>query len=358
MKIYHLSFVLLYICLNNNSVLSYKSKSKKDQCKLCSDLIDNFIKGFKKTSKGNFGGGNTDWEDRKLGSYVTSDIRFEEIIENSCSNKENDCHHLLEDHEDDLLEWFKTKQNRIENDLYSHICIENKKICCPKETYGVDCKSCPKFRGLKCSGNGECDGDGTREGTGKCICNKGYTGDDCFSCSNGFYEDSKNETHLICMECHRSCQTCIGPDQDTCLSCKSGWQFNSETSSCDDVNECLEENKCQKSEFCVNNEGSYKCQKCDVACQECTGLGAHKCIGDCNNGYEKVEDKCVDINECERNSSICSTGECVNKPGSYECKKIEPLNDTLPSSSNGDISTQNVSDEQANKENDLDHDEL
>jgi protein disulfide-isomerase len=47
-----------------------------------------FIKNLDKTSKGNFGGGNTDWEDRKLGDYLYSETRFEEILENICDTSE------------------------------------------------------------------------------------------------------------------------------------------------------------------------------------------------------------------------------------------------------------------------------
>jgi hypothetical protein len=44
------------------------------------------LKGLKNTAKGNFGGGNTDWADRKLGSYLTSETRFEEVLEGSCKS--------------------------------------------------------------------------------------------------------------------------------------------------------------------------------------------------------------------------------------------------------------------------------
>jgi len=63
-------------------------------------LIETFVqiylvnlKGLKNTAKGNFGGGNTDWEDRKLGSYLTSETRFEEVLEGSC--KSDQVYHIL-----------------------------------------------------------------------------------------------------------------------------------------------------------------------------------------------------------------------------------------------------------------------
>lgn len=41
-------------------------------------------------------------------------------------------------------------------------------------------------------------GDGTRDGTGTCVCNVGYREDLCDECMDGFYEEMKNETHTIC----------------------------------------------------------------------------------------------------------------------------------------------------------------
>lgn len=49
-----------------------------------------------------------------------------------------------------------------------------------------------------CSGNGRCDGDGTRRGTGLCVCSPGYGGPFCAECGDGYYEASRNKSHLIC----------------------------------------------------------------------------------------------------------------------------------------------------------------
>ena len=57
-----------------------------NKCSKCKSLINKFKQGMDKTAKGNFGGGNTDWETRKLGNYLTSETRFEEILENLCQN--------------------------------------------------------------------------------------------------------------------------------------------------------------------------------------------------------------------------------------------------------------------------------
>lgn len=41
-------------------------------------------------------------------------------------------------------------------------------------------------------------GEGTREGTGKCNCDSGYQGDLCDECKDAFFEESKNDTHITC----------------------------------------------------------------------------------------------------------------------------------------------------------------
>ncbi len=87
-----------------------------------------------------------------------------------------------------------------------------------------------------------------------------------------------------------------------------------------DVDECKQAHICSNGKFCVNNEGSYSCLNCDNACKTCTSNGNQNCI-DCNEGFEKnSENSCIDVNECDRNPGICGVDECVNTPGSYECK--------------------------------------
>lgn len=236
----------------------------------------------------------------------------------------NKCHHLLEEQEENLLDWFKKKQKTLTTELFSDICIVRAKFCCPKNTFGPECNQCPQLNGNTCSGNGNCDGEGTRDGTGKCKCNRAYAGELCSSCNSGFYSKTNNDTTFECAECHMSCLTCTGPEQNSCLSCKNGWIFNSETNLCDDVNECLEEKKCGQNEYCENTQGSFDCRKCDAACEQCSGPGPDKCTGQCSKGYEKISDSCIDIDECQLEPSPCSAGQCVNQPGSYECqgKKI------------------------------------
>lgn len=45
----------------------------------------------------------------------------------------------------------------------------------------------------------------------------------------------------------------------TCVACKEGWLMDTEKG-CQDVNECAtDKSPCKRSQFCVNNDGSYTC---------------------------------------------------------------------------------------------------
>lgn len=311
-----LKFILI-ICLLVVIINKINCKKKSEKCDSCNKIVESIIQNLDKTAKGNFGGGNSDWEYRKLGNYLTSETRFEEILEGICD--ESECHSTLEEHEDYLFDWFRNKQEKIKNELNSAFCINTLKACCPADKYGDECKSCPFNLNQVCSGNGHCDGSGTRRGSGKCKCNSGYAGDLCDSCKSGYFEEIKNAETVKCSECHLSCKTtCFKSGAAGCVDCKDGWTFNE--GKCSDIDECASDSSVCNSdtEFCENSEGSYSCRKCNQACKKCTGTGASQCV-ECNDGYEKSADECIDINECERDVNICGQHKCENKAGSYEC---------------------------------------
>ncbi len=56
-------------------------------------VIPFMFQNIKKTAKSNFGGGNTDWEEKNLGTYAFSETRLIEITESVCSDsdKEVNC---------------------------------------------------------------------------------------------------------------------------------------------------------------------------------------------------------------------------------------------------------------------------
>lgn len=162
---------------------------------------------MQKTAKGNFGGGNTDWERRKLGNYLTSETRFEEIMESLCGT-DRDCQTFVEKHEDHMLDWFKNKQTDTEAPgLFEHVCVVHAQSCCYEDEFGPECQECPRNWGDVCSGNGDCDGAGTRAGTGKCKCDLQYEGELCDKCGVGYYETARNESSVTCegLKCSSFC---------------------------------------------------------------------------------------------------------------------------------------------------------
>ncbi|XP_028667877.1 cysteine-rich with EGF-like domain protein 2 [Erpetoichthys calabaricus] len=297
-----------------------RANDLKNSCPTCKTIVENFEKGLDRTSKKNFGGGNTAWEERKLSKYETSEIRLVEILENLCDSSNFECNHMVEEYEDHFENWwFKKKQKY--PDLFKWFCIDTIKVCCPKGTFGPDCNACIGGSESPCNGNGKCKGDGTRTGDGKCSCDKEYEGDLCLECADGYYSKERNDTFSLCTECHESCKTCTGPTNKDCKECKNGWLKNN-VEECNDVDECANESSpCTESQYCLNSPGSYTCKACDEACDTCTGEGPDQCKA-CASGYTLEDSKCTDINECDNSEEkVCSreNEECVNTKGSFKC---------------------------------------
>lgn len=248
-----------------------------------------FLKGLEKTARGKHDGGDAHWEEKKLGSYKTSELRLVEIQEMLCNDigrGEQQCHHIAEEHESDIEYWWKHQEEY--PDLFQWFCIDKLKTCCPQDHYGKDCQECSN-----CNGNGVCKGNGTRKGNGKCNCDKGYAGENCFECADGFYEAFKDESKLLCSQCHVACYgSCKGPGPRKCEKCREGW-FHKENEGCFDVDECIEKSPCDgRSHFCVNNEGSYSCLECDKSCAGCDGDGPDMCVK-CKDGFEFRDGMCA-----------------------------------------------------------------
>ncbi|XP_045166487.2 cysteine-rich with EGF-like domain protein 2 isoform X2 [Mercenaria mercenaria] len=296
--------------------------ASKEKCSTCKSIIENFKEGLEKTKKSNFGGGNTRWEEKSLGTWAHSETRLVEIWDNYlCKHDSKECHFMLEKHEEDLEEfWFNIHAKNEDADMHEWFCINKIKVCCPDNTYGPKCNECTGGKNRPCKGNGKCDGEGTREGTGKCKCDSGYHGDLCDECTDGYFEENKNDTHTQCTACHVSCKsTCWEAGPKGCDECKSGWT-TSENDGCQDIDECPD-TPCDENQYCTNTQGSYHCATCHRSCHGCHGYGSHKCE-ECKEGYNKVDENCLDVNECEVDKTLCS-GEkqsCENTEGSYKCK--------------------------------------
>uniref|UniRef100_A0A8C6KDC1 Cysteine rich with EGF like domains 2 n=1 Tax=Nothobranchius furzeri TaxID=105023 RepID=A0A8C6KDC1_NOTFU len=266
-------------------------KDSKSACNTCEQIVDNFNKAFDRTAKQNFGGGNTAWEERKLSKYETSEIRLMEIVEDLCESSSFECNRMVEEHEEHFETWWFKKKTK-HPDLHKWFCIDTIKVCCPKGTFGPDCNACVGGSETPCHGNGQCDGDGTRGGNGKCRCDQAYKGDFCLDCIDGYFNEVRNDTYSLCTECHLSCKTCTGATNQECDECKEGWEEDEQ-------------------EACV---------ACDIECAGCSGPGSDQCQA-CASGYQDVKGTCTDIDECSGSEPVCTKEhqECINNKGSYLC---------------------------------------
>ena len=192
-------------------------------------------------------------------------------------------------------------------DLKVWLCVEKLKVCCAEGYFGADCKPCSKIgsNGKLCSGRGKGKGSGTRKGNGQCTCDKGYSGQTCDQCAQGYFsQDTSDNDNLVCNICHKSClDRCTGPGPTQCLACKPGYLLDTERG-CHDHDECAAAAKaksdiCAKDKFCVNTEGSYRCHQCDKSCASCTGDGPDSCT-ECAEGHVK-------------NGQVCMTEEAAGR---------------------------------------------
>uniref|UniRef100_A0A0K8WEN1 Cysteine-rich with EGF-like domain protein 2 n=2 Tax=Bactrocera latifrons TaxID=174628 RepID=A0A0K8WEN1_BACLA len=307
----HLLSVLLLLGINCGAVKGFdkspqeqKEKSSKlPPCKSCTVLVESFKLGLDKTSRGKHAGGDAAWEEEKLRSYKTSEVRLVEVQEHLCSDVrrgQDQCHTMANDHEHLLEEWFVHKQTDMP-DLHAWLCIEQLKVCCPDDHYGPECKQC-----TDCNGNGKCKGSGTRKGNGKCACDAGFTGDNCNTCADNYYEAYNDGKKMLCSTCHRSCGDtgCTGAGPKACRNCKEGWIMGTDPAGCQDINECLVQKRpCRPNQFCVNDEGTYSCLECDRSCDGCDGDGPDMCKK-CSTGYTLKDGKCLDESSDQRDQFV------------------------------------------------------
>ncbi|KAL2723181.1 cysteine-rich with EGF-like domain protein 2 [Vespula maculifrons] len=294
-------FLIVFCFCEINYVKCIKSNKNELQsekyppCAACKILVNSFKNGLERTSRGKFEGGDSAWEEDKLGSYARSEVRLIEIQEHLCKEVErgkDQCHSIAEELENKIEEWWFKHQNTYP-DIFDYLCIEQTERCCPKDHYGPQCIQCPGFPDNVCNKNGKCKGAGTRKGNGKCLCDKGYHGETCNDCAPGYYESYKDENKLLCSTCHAACNgSCKGPGPKDCEMCSDGW-YMIDGQGCFDINECLKSDEsCPGNQFCVNKEGGFTCLGCDKACNGCTGDGPDMCIK-CADDYHKKDNLCI-----------------------------------------------------------------
>ncbi|XP_047543547.1 cysteine-rich with EGF-like domain protein 2 isoform X1 [Vanessa atalanta] len=280
------------------------------ECQSCRLFIDSFKNGLERTSRGKYEGGDAAWEEEKLKkSYKRSEIRLVDIQENICkevSKYSNQCHHMAEQAEEYIEEWWAQDPDE-STDLYTYICIQKLQVCCPKHHYGKDCMPCIGDHDNLCSGNGKCRGDGTRKGNGTCLCNPEYTGTNCEQCALGYFElELEDKKVKKCFQCHRSCLGgCRQATQRDCVACKPGYLLDPKEG-CVDINECRDDKICTKDQFCLNSMGSYACVDCDKSCKGCFGDGPDTCVK-CAKGYLLKDEVCIsDVEQEEPSQRLTS----------------------------------------------------
>jgi hypothetical protein len=94
-----------------------------------------------------------------------------------------------------------------------------------------------------------------------------------------------------------------GHEEEGCqfnTDCLEGYECNSLTDNCMDINECSL-GVCGAYSYCSNSMGSFTCS--------------------CQNGFEFNDyNQCTDIDECTNFNTTCpQNAECTNNPGSYNC---------------------------------------
>eukprot|EP00795_Rhopilema_esculentum_P005941 gene5941-11289_t len=129
-------------------------------------------------------------------------------------------------------------------------------------------------------------------GSYECICNEGFRRDTFGQCDD---IDECIEAPGICQ--NGKCKNTRGSFE---CECDAGFVPTGNKQNCRDLDECLEVADFCKKGTCTNTFGSATCK--------------------CNEGYERIKDKCIDINECTQDPELCEIGgTCINTEGSFRC---------------------------------------
>lgn len=162
-------------------------------CEVCTELVDSFKAAMAKTDGKNFGGGDADWEEKNLGSYSNSEVRFIEIQEQLCvdSKFKTECLLLAERYEEILEGWWYRESRSIQRDLRQYLCVDVTKRCGPMEC-GV---GWIRNTRLGCRDLNECESD---------------------PCKYDEYCVNTDGSYL-CRPCDPACQGCTGEGVKHCI---------------------------------------------------------------------------------------------------------------------------------------------
>ncbi|XP_012149839.2 uncharacterized protein LOC100874867 [Megachile rotundata] len=158
----------------------------------------------------------------------------------------------------------------------------------------------------RCKSTNPCEQRCTDNGVAViCSCNPGYIlANDKRSC---IPKSSENKTTVPTEE-----------DEFAAL-CPAGYRYNATNQVCDDVNECIEKGVCPGR--CENTIGSYTCTTKNIP--------KSPPYEDCPPGYEweSTTDLCTDIDECLMLPKPCPKEKnfCVNTQGSFSCLEMKGI---------------------------------
>ena len=127
--------------------------------------------------------------------------------------------------------------------------------------------------------------------------------------------------------CHETCETCSGPNEDDCLTCKNISPNGQLT--LNDRKEC----RCPPGQFYLS--ATKRCGQCHSECLSCTGTGSDQCL------------ICSDPKSIVKKAQGSNVGSCVScadvtRKDTTDCKgKVEVI-DFLPGSSSTPTSAESL----------------
>ncbi|EDW93781.2 uncharacterized protein LOC6533343 isoform X1 [Drosophila yakuba] len=210
---------------------------------------------------------------------------------------------------------------------------------CQNEPGGFQC-ACPLGYALSedmrtCQDIDECiDSNGqcsqlclNQPGGFACACETGFElTPDGFGCSD---IDECSQDYGNCSD------ICVNLLGTHACACERGYELAEDKQSCQDVDECAGLLSGGCSHECINKAGTFECgcplgyilnddgRSCHpalVGCPPGTQRSAEGCAPiECNSGFILgSDDKCVDIDECQKKNGGCSH-RCSNSEGSFKC---------------------------------------
>ncbi|KAG5680505.1 hypothetical protein PVAND_010012 [Polypedilum vanderplanki] len=188
--------------------------------------------------------------------------------------------------------------------MHEHKCY----AACPKNTYETEDFNCADCHASCASCNGSSESQCIQ-----CKPNRFSLDGKCLlSCPDGHYGDKKRKE---CLPCPMGCATC---SNDKCIKCKDEWVKNKK-------DKCVTKgsNDCDESEYYDNGH----CHSCHSTCETCMGPTENDCLT-CSNNLLLQNNKCVST--CDKGyfmeAGVCTMclhtcTQCVSRMNCTECVK-------------------------------------